>query len=404
LLGKEAPLESRQRRARLTLVIGLFALAVSGCIGPPVLERQVLGYDEVTSATGQKLLLLNIARANDERPVHFTSTSSIAASFNWATTIGVTGQTQEPKGTDFLSLDIGASASENPTFSIVPITGNEFTKRILTPYSDEAFEFLVFQGGHIDRVTRLMASGIEIQHPDGSFMRFIANDPARPGEYEEFRRIVMHLRWLNNNRRLFVRPLVFAETLIQDFKGVPSPGDITGALDKGIRWLQKPDGNFEAIAVRAGRVAITNYDPMALSDRERFKLNEKIGKNPSGFVYLDIRPDGPGGNFPIQGAIKLRSMQQILTFLGDSIRTFPEFDVAPDPRTGPIEINPASTLKINVSDGEPDTRLPVVTYDGEYYTINDTHWDRLAFTQLEHLFQVALGEVEDVGIPITISK
>jgi hypothetical protein len=398
-------LASREQHcARLTLVTCLLALAISGCMGPPVLERQVLGYDEVTSATGQKLLLLNIARANDERPIHFTSTSSIAASFDWTTTIGVTGQTQEPKGTDFLSLDLGASASENPTFSIVPITGKEFTKRILTPYSDEAFEFLVFQGGHIDRITRLMASGIEVQHADGTFLRFVANAPARPQEYDEFRRIVMHLRWLNANRKLFVRPLVFAETLIQDFKGVPSPGDINDALEKGIRWLQKPDGNFQAIAIRAGRVSITNYDPMALSDEKRFKLNEKIGKNPSGFVYLDIRPDGPGGNFPIQGAIKLRSMQQILTFIGDSIRAFPEFDVAPDPRTGPIDMNPTSTLKINVSDSEPETRLPVINYDGDYYTVNDTEWDRLAFTQLEHLFQIALGDVEDVGIPITISK
>ena len=30
-----------------------------------------------------------------------------------------------------LALNLGASASENPTFSIVPIAGEEFTKRIV---------------------------------------------------------------------------------------------------------------------------------------------------------------------------------------------------------------------------------------------------------------------------------
>jgi hypothetical protein len=67
------------RRTILNLVTGAIAVAVSGCAGPPVLERQVLGYDEVTKTLDEKLLLLNIARVANEETVHFTSTSSIAA-------------------------------------------------------------------------------------------------------------------------------------------------------------------------------------------------------------------------------------------------------------------------------------------------------------------------------------
>jgi hypothetical protein len=158
-----------------------------------VLERQVLGYDEVTKMLDEKLLLLNIARVSTEETIHFTSTSSIAATFNWATTLGVSGEVTGSKGTNFLNLNIGGSASENPTFSISPISGKEFTERIATPFRDEIFEFLVFQGGGINQIMRLMASGIEIQKPDGRFVRFIENDPRRPKEYEEFRRIAAHL-------------------------------------------------------------------------------------------------------------------------------------------------------------------------------------------------------------------
>ena len=67
-----------------------------------------------------------------------------------------------------------------------------------------------------------------------------------------------------------------------------------------------------------------------LSDQQRFELDEKIKKNPSGFVYLDIQPNGSGGNFPIQGAIKLRSMFQILNFIATGIRIAPEFEVSPN--------------------------------------------------------------------------
>lgn len=389
---------------RLTFVSMVAATVLGGCVGPPVLERQVLGYDEVTSEIEQKLLLLNVARVDVGRPIHFTTTSSIAATFDWTTSINVGGSIQEPKGTNFLDLNWGASASENPTFSIIPVSGEDFTKRILTPFRDDIFEFVVFQGGAIDRTMRLMGAGIDVQKPDGSFLRFISNDPAKPKEYEEFRRIAAHLRWLNDNRELFVGSLIFEETLVTDFEGVPRAEDIINGLDKGLRWRQKPDGDYELTRLQAGRTVVLNYDPRALSDQQRFELNEKIKRNPSGFVYVDIRPDGPGGDFPIQGAIKLRSILQIIVFIGNGIQKAPEFDVTLDERTGPVEKNPVSVLQVIVSDSEPSTTLASVRYDGKYYAVNDTQWDRSTFATLGDLFQSAVGDVEDVGIPITIAK
>jgi hypothetical protein len=274
------------RRTILNLVAGAVAVAISGCLGPPVLERQVLGYDEVTRTLDEKLLLLNIARVSNNEPVHFTSTSSIAATFNWTATLGASGEVTESKGTNFLSLNIGGSASENPTFSIAPISGKEFTERVATPFQDTIFEFLVFQGGRIDQAMRLMGAGIEVQTPDGRFVRFIENDPRRPKKYEEYRRIAAHLQWLNDNRQLFVRPLVFDETLIADFKSTPSAGDINNGFNMGLRWRQKPNGHYELTRLQAGRVVVVNFDPVALTDQRRFELDEKIKKNPSGFVYL----------------------------------------------------------------------------------------------------------------------
>jgi hypothetical protein len=91
---------------------------------------------------------------------------------------------------------------------------------------------------------------------------------------------------------------------------------------------------------------VTNFDPMALTDQQRFELDEKIKKNPSGFVYLDIQPNGPGGNLPIQGAIKLRSMFQILKFIGIGITIASEFDVSPDAPIEDTESGATATLKI----------------------------------------------------------
>ena len=399
----ERGFRDRVHRATVSLLAAAVAIAISGCLGPPVLERQVLGYDEVTKTLDEKLLLLNIARVSNNEPVHFTSTSSIAATFNWTTTLGASGEVTE-KGTNFLNLNLGGSASENPTFSISPISGKEFTERVATPFQDTIFEFLVFQGGRIDQVMRLMAAGVEVQKSDGRFVRFIENDPRRSQEYEEFRRIAAHLQWLNDNRQLFVRPLVFNETLIADFKNTPSAADINNGFNMGLRWRQKPNGNYELTRLQSGRVVVANFDPVALSDQQRFELAEKIKKNPGGFVSLEIRPNGPGGNFPIQGAIKLRSMFQILNFIAGGIRVAPEFQVSSNVPTKVTEEGNIATLKINITDNPPDPRLPTVYYDGRYYSVNDTVWDRTTFLILSILFQTTIGRIENVGIPITISK
>jgi hypothetical protein len=154
----------------------------------------------------------------------------------------------------------------------------------------------------------------------------------------------------------------------------------------------------------AGRVIVANYDPMALSDAERQALNERIRNNPQGFVYLDIRPGGPGGDMPVQGAIKLRSMLQILVFLAKGIRQSEEFPVDPDPRSGKVAVDPASTLRINVTSHRPDERSPSVYFHDQYYVLNDTYWDRTSFHMLNILFQTTVGDVKAVGVPITISK
>ena len=56
---------------------------LSVCLGPPALHRFVLGYDETMLTSEQQLLLLNIARRYSGFPIHFTTTSNIAATFDW---------------------------------------------------------------------------------------------------------------------------------------------------------------------------------------------------------------------------------------------------------------------------------------------------------------------------------
>jgi hypothetical protein len=251
---------------------------------------------------------------------------------------------------------------------------------------------------------RLMARGIELQYKDGSFQRFILNRPSHVEEYKEFRRIALHLASLNVSRNLFVGNLSFNAAVSPELSGPPSARDITEAMEKGYFVIKnEEDGSHKLYKHFTGRVVITNYDPLTLTDSERHAINEIANKRPKNFILIDIRPEYPGGDFPIFGGIKLRSLYGIMDFLADGIEESPEFDVEPDPRSGLIPKNPKNTLTILIDDPSVSEFLHV-PYRGHDYTIGYTSWDYETFKNLYHLFQTAVTDVSTSVVPITISK
>src|SRR5499427_9178244 len=141
------------------LYAGIILPILTGCLSPIALHRAVLEYDRTVSQVEAELLLLNIARARHHRPVHFTAVSSVAATFDFRTNVGIRGgfgPSTDPSERP-LTLEYGASVAENPTVTIVPISGEEFTKRILRPLEESHFDFLAHQGFDINMILRLMA-------------------------------------------------------------------------------------------------------------------------------------------------------------------------------------------------------------------------------------------------------
>jgi hypothetical protein len=299
-------------RPMRALAMSSIALLLSGCLGPVSLRDAVLGYDRTVSGIERELLLLNIARLRDRVPVHFTVTSNIAATFDYRMSATAAVLYNSNPGFVAPSVSLGAMAAENPTMSIVPIQGREFTERVLTPMDETKFEALVFQGAPIELIMRLMADGIEVQTPAGRFERFILNRPSHTREYEEFRRIALHLAWLNTTRKLFVSRLTFTEITRANFSAPPPPDEIRSAVEKDYRWRPVANAGLYELGRRVTRrVVITNYDPRTMTDAERAELDAKAASNPRSFVLIDIRADHPGGDWPLFGALKLRSFYSI---------------------------------------------------------------------------------------------
>lgn len=90
---------------------------------------------------------------------------------------------------------------------------------------------------------------------------------------------------------------LFFEDLLMTVKAEPKSEDVGKGFEFGLVWRQKEQGKrFELTKWQAGRVVVTNYDPNALSQREKQELNDKIRKYvPKDFVFLRHTERQTGG-------------------------------------------------------------------------------------------------------------
>ena len=107
----------------LLMTTWLISSSFSGCLSPITLERSVVAYDNAVTNSLTEQILINIARAHNHEPVHFTGVSNIAATFNFQVSAGATPPLGGASGGVTLSPIFGGSVAENPTISIVPIEG-----------------------------------------------------------------------------------------------------------------------------------------------------------------------------------------------------------------------------------------------------------------------------------------
>lgn len=411
---RRATSSERQTRQRpladffsILLVLGA-SLSLHGCLSPIAMHQAVLEYDRTVNRVEAELLLLNIARARHFHPVHFTAVSSVAATFDFRVNAGILGRIGSSPDDAPVDVEFGTSVAENPTVTIIPIAGEEFTKRILRPLDESQFEFLAHQGFDINMILRLMARGIAVDGDENPVIYF--NDPSCKEEYAEFRRRLLHLSSLQYARKLHITPIKFFEEAFPvALDRSLTPTEIVAALDKAYRWTMPAKGQPPILTRRiAGRLAITNYSLKELTNEERRQLNDDIDQFPRDYVFVDIRPGYPGGDYPLRGKILLRSFNAIIGFVAKGIADQPEYFVEKDPRSGPVMHNPARTLEIEESTQSPNDSEFSVELEGQHYWIRKfpisegmvPSWNQEAFAVLANLYQMTVTDISGTKAPI----
>ena len=390
----------------LRSLVGLLAgLSLAGCLSPPTLNRAVLAYDEAITDAISKQLLINIARAHHHEPIHFTGVANVAATFDFRISAGATPALTGEHGRTLVPL-FGGSIAENPTISITPIEGEEFTKRILAPFQESKLTLLLRQGVDIDLLLRLMAKELRLKHK-GEEVAY-RNSPSDKDGYDMFRKVVLHLSAIQDANHLYAEALTFERTWTIPAESVTAEGFATLEQQYLITY-QSETRTYTLRKPVSGRILITNYDPATLPSAERVRLHETADQRPVNDVSFDIRAGHFGGEWPLQGDFRLRSFNAMLNFLGHAADEDREYAVEKDARTPPVAENPVHTMDLLILDHTPDEPDLAVKSHGRYYAINATgpqaRWNREAFKLLSQLFQMTVTDVPRTGVPsITIAK
>ena len=313
--------------ARWLTILALCGL--QGCFSPMALDHAVIEYDKATTDILSKLLLLNIARSHQHQPMHFTGVSNIAATFNFQFNAGATPAFTGETGS-LMTPVFGGTISENPTISIVPIEGEEFTRRLLTPFQENKLTMLLRQGVDVDLILRLLAGELRIY--GGEQGGIYLNKPGDAEGYRLFRQAVLHLSSIQDRHKLFVEPLMFDQHWTLPAESLTA--EQMAALQKDFKVEYQAERKQVTLSKRVtGHILLTNYDPATLSNEERIRLHEEADQGADNDVSVDIRPGYPGGEWPIHGVFRLRSFHNVLNFIGQSISDDPEYAVTKHPQT-----------------------------------------------------------------------
>ena len=124
------------------------ALVLSGCaaIGPQSITAGRGTYTEVINRTEDEQMLNALVRLRYDETFGMMSVSSVTANLRFRARAGADigiGDSENFAG-NLVPLSAGAAYEENPTISYVPLSGEDFTRRMLSPIS--LSEWLLFEG------------------------------------------------------------------------------------------------------------------------------------------------------------------------------------------------------------------------------------------------------------------
>lgn len=150
----------RARLLRTTFVLSVLTISLTGCasLGPKSIGPDRVDYIQEISESWKKQMLLNIVKLRYFDPPTFLDVSSIINQYGMEKQINVDGRWYWPMpSTSGRYAGVGGYLrySDRPTITYTPLSGQKFTKNLLTPIPPASVMSLIQSGWAIDMLFSL---------------------------------------------------------------------------------------------------------------------------------------------------------------------------------------------------------------------------------------------------------
>jgi hypothetical protein len=153
---------------RALLLLAL--LALGGCSLGPTVASQAADYNLAVEQAANTQLLRNVLRARDQLPLHFTTVPQIRGSLS----IGVSQPGLGlPIAGSQQGLNLGLLATSSPSFDVSALDTQEFTRGLLEPLEPDLFRYYL-ERGYSEQLLLLLMFNSVLEPQSG---RRVLNDP-----------------------------------------------------------------------------------------------------------------------------------------------------------------------------------------------------------------------------------
>lgn len=159
------------------LVLALAGSALSGCVSMrPTMTNFSVDYNRVVADTRNRMILLNVVRSAYREPTYYTAFTQIEGSLSMSGSAGIDVANAAGPGPASGSATVGGSFSNAPTFSIIPLNSDEFSKGMLAPIGPDTIRLFLSQGWRAKMLAPLVVQKVECIYK-GQVIGEVRNEP-----------------------------------------------------------------------------------------------------------------------------------------------------------------------------------------------------------------------------------
>ena len=341
-------------------------LLLTGCTaqGPKNLPEDRFNYAEAIAESSTRQMLTNLVRLRYLRFPTFLSVSSVITNYTYRGDVNVNGQTgvgggPAPLGQSFVGAGANLLYSERPTISYTPLSGDNFTHRMVRPIPIDAISSLGQTGWPVDL---LLLTGI---HRINKVENLSFSPVPAPGEIERKRQIRDNLASYEEFKRVIQIFLIMFDGEVVEMQ---HPAD--GSSEMEFVIAKEMPAKYQSLEIELRN--ILSLDPM----RNRFRITARS---------TGLQPD--------EISIQTRSLLATMLFLSKGVDV-PKVDltegrvpsVTTELENPPIPIVP---FHVQTSRTPPERSFVAIQYKGEWFYVDDSDMrSKRTFALLMFLFEL----------------